>query len=242
MNEDSKSIIILNNLMESISPGKDFSKYKLVSYYSKDLNFEMISAFGSNSYIAAIKEITGEGRKVYFEFALKNPDDGLRIKRVIDSSISIFADGAKRAQSFINLNSQIGELLKNKPTYTSEELEVFLIESFLDDVNTFKNIQNQNELITPEDLTTIIESFFIQRKEVYQDIDYSKQMLKNLLIKIGTQFSRITFNKFFNLFKNDAQNVNFDSNFNYSQLLDDEWLAVFFGSRDRGFQTIESIV
>ena len=55
MNEDSKSIIILNNLMESISPGKDFSKYKLVSYYSKDLNFEMISAFGSNSYIAAIR-------------------------------------------------------------------------------------------------------------------------------------------------------------------------------------------
>ena len=107
----------------------------------------------------------------------------------------------------------------------------------------FKNTQNnQSELLTSEDLNTLIESFFIQRKEVYQDIDYSKQMLKNLLIKIGTQFSRVTFNKFFNLFKNDAQNVNIDSNFNYSQLLDDEWLAVFFGSRDRGFQTIESIV
>lgn len=241
MNE-TKSLEVLNNLIQSISPGKDCSKYKLVSYYSKDINFEMISAFGSNLYLSGIKELTGEGRKVFFEYFLKNTDDALRIKRVIDSSVPVFADGAKRAQAFINLNLKIGELIKSKPNYTSEDLEVVMVDVFLDDVNTFKNSQNSEANLTVNELEIIINSFFDQRKEIYRDTEYSKQMLKHLITKIGVQFSKSTFNKFFNLFKNDSQNTNFDANFNYSQLLDDEWLAVFFGSRDRGFETIESLI
>jgi hypothetical protein len=217
---------------KEIDPNKDWKKYSSVGFYSKDSNFEMVSGSNNSEYIAGIRELTGERRKTTFEYKFNDKECVLAVKRVLDRSLPVF-NSVNTAQLFIDINDPntgIGKFIQENPNYTSEQLEIFLIDKVLD------KIPNKESFTTPEETGAILSDFF-DKRELNEDLPESRKNVENILKKMASKLDKEAFSILMENINESFKFNTFDKDFNYSLLLSEEWLAAFIRSREQGFAT-----